>query len=61
MNRRRSRTAPYELVPPFGWLNAHDSLVSLALHTVTRHTQQIIEVQEDPGYPKPAATGTGGR
>ena len=53
MNREiKNRT---ESSPPFGWLNAHDSLVSLALHTV-RHTRQIAEVQADPGYPKkPAA------
>ncbi len=41
-------------------LNAHDWLTLSALHYM-RHTQQIIEVQEDPGYPKSAATGTGGR
>jgi hypothetical protein len=38
----------------FNWLNAHDWLLYLPLHTV-RHCKQIIEVQADPRYPKKAA------
>lgn len=37
--------------PVFGWLNAYDWLIYVPLHMV-RHTRQIIEVQEDPNYPK---------
>ncbi|MEK7793695.1 MAG: DinB family protein [Candidatus Hydrogenedentota bacterium] len=37
--------------PVFGWLNAHDWLIYVPLHTI-RHSRQIIEVQEDPNYPK---------
>ncbi len=37
--------------PVFNWLNAHDWLIYVPLHTV-RHSRQIIEVQEDPNYPK---------
>lgn len=35
----------------FNWLNAHDWLIYIPLHTV-RHSKQIIEVQEDADYPK---------
>lgn len=37
--------------PVFGWLNAHDWLIYIPLHTI-RHSKQIIEVQEDENYPK---------
>jgi DinB superfamily len=37
--------------PIFNWLNAHDWLLYLPLHT-ERHCKQIIEVQADPRYPK---------
>ncbi len=37
--------------PVFGWLNAHDWIIYVPLHTI-RHTKQLIEVQEDPNYPK---------
>jgi hypothetical protein len=41
--------------PQIGMLNAHDWLTLTVLH-VKRHTQQIVEVQESPGYPqKPQA------
>lgn len=43
--------------PIFGWLNAHDWLLYLPLHTV-RHCKQIIEVQADPKYPKKAPPQT---
>ncbi len=46
-------------VPALGWMNAHDWLNLILYHTV-RHTKQLIEVQEDPNYPK-AAAATGGR
>jgi len=39
--------------PIFNWLNAYDWLLYVPLHTV-RHSRQIIEVQEDPNYPKKA-------
>lgn len=38
-------------VPALGWMNAHDWLNLNLYHTV-RHTKQLIEVQEDPNYPK---------
>ncbi len=38
-------------VPQIGWLNAYDWLNLLTMHTV-RHSKQIVEVQEDPNYPK---------
>jgi len=37
--------------PVFGTLSAYDWLIYVPLHTV-RHSRQIIEVQEDPNYPK---------
>ena len=37
--------------PIFGTLNAHDWLIYVPLHTI-RHSRQIIEVKEDPNYPK---------
>ncbi len=37
--------------PQLGWMNAHDWLNLILYHTV-RHTKQLIEVQEDPNYPK---------
>ena len=37
--------------PVFGWLSAHDWLIYVPLHTV-RHSRQMIEVMEDPSYPK---------
>lgn len=37
--------------PVFSWLNAHDWLIYVPLHTI-RHSRQIIEVQEDERYPK---------
>lgn len=37
--------------PVFGDLTAYDWLIYVPLHTV-RHSKQIIEVQEDPNYPK---------
>jgi hypothetical protein len=37
--------------PVFGWLSAHDWLIYVPLHTI-RHSRQLIEVQEDPNYPK---------
>ncbi len=37
--------------PQIGWLNANDWLNLAALH-VMRHSKQIIEVQQDPNYPK---------
>lgn len=37
--------------PVFGDLTAHDWLIYVPLHTI-RHSRQIIEVQEDPNYPK---------
>ncbi len=40
--------------PIFNWLNAHDWLLYLPLHT-ERHCKQIIEVQADPKYPKKSA------
>lgn len=36
--------------PIFGPLNAYDWLIYVPLHTV-RHSKQIVEVQETPGYP----------
>jgi hypothetical protein len=36
--------------PIFGWLNAHQWLIYVPLHTI-RHSKQIREVQETPGYP----------
>ena len=42
--------------PVFGTLNAYDWLIYVPLHTV-RHSRQIMEVQEDPNYPK----ASGGR
>jgi uncharacterized damage-inducible protein DinB len=44
--------------PQFGMLNAHDWLTLTAMH-VKRHTMQIIEVQEDPNYPKRSAPSGG--
>ncbi len=41
--------------PIFNWLNAHDWLLYLPLHT-ERHCKQIIEVQADPRYPKKTAS-----
>lgn len=41
-------------VPALGWMNAHDWLNLILYHTV-RHTKQLIEVQEDPNYPKAVA------
>lgn len=46
-------------VPALGWLNGYDWLNMILYHTV-RHTKQLIEVQENPNYPK-AAEVTGGR
>lgn len=46
-------------VPQLGWMNAHDWLNLILYHTV-RHTKQLIEVQEDPNYPKGHET-TGGQ
>lgn len=40
--------------PIFNWLNAYDWLLYVPLHTV-RHSKQIIEVQQDPNYPKKAS------
>ena len=40
--------------PIFNWLNAYDWLLYVPLHIV-RHSKQIIEVQEDPKYPKKTA------
>ena len=37
--------------PVFNWLNAHDWLIYIPLHTI-RHSKQIIEVQEDKNYPE---------
>ncbi len=42
--------------PQLGMLNAHDWLTLTVLH-ILRHSQQIVEVQEDAGYPCSAATG----
>jgi hypothetical protein len=39
---------PFEF---FNWLNAHDWLVYIPLHTI-RHSRQIVEVQEDANYPR---------
>jgi hypothetical protein len=36
--------------PVFGTLNAHQWLIYVPLHTI-RHSKQIREVQETPGYP----------
>jgi hypothetical protein len=36
--------------PIFGWLNAHQWLIYVPLHTI-RHSKQIREVQETAGYP----------
>ena len=36
--------------PEIGWMNAHDWLTLTALH-IRRHSMQIAEVQQDPGYP----------
>ncbi len=41
-------------VSVFGWLNAYDWLHLVTLHIV-RHSRQMIEVQEDPNYPKSPA------
>jgi hypothetical protein len=46
-------------VPALGWMNGYDWLNLLTMHTV-RHSKQIVEVQEDPNYPKGGAT-TGAR
>ncbi len=40
--------------PIFNWLNAYDWLLYVPLHTV-RHSKQIVEVQQDPNYPKKPA------
>lgn len=37
--------------PIFGDLSAHDWLIYVPLHTI-RHSRQMIEVKEDPNYPK---------
>ncbi len=37
--------------PVFGDISAHDWLIYIPLHTI-RHSRQIIEVKEDPNYPK---------
>lgn len=50
----KNRTFPNPF-PEFGMLNAYDWLNLAALHVI-RHTKQIIEVQEDPDYPKKAVT-----
>lgn len=36
--------------PVFGTLNAYDWLIYIPLHTI-RHSKQIVEVKESPGYP----------
>jgi hypothetical protein len=36
--------------PVFGDLNAYDWLIYVPLHTI-RHSKQIVEVQQTPGYP----------
>ena len=36
--------------PVFGWLNAHQWLIYVPLHTI-RHSKQILEVKESPGFP----------
>jgi hypothetical protein len=46
--------------PPLNWLNAYDWLNLIPLH-VTRHGKQILEVQQDPKYPKNAAAGAAAR
>ena len=59
MDRRiKDRGMPHP-APQLGWMNGNDWLHLILLHTV-RHTKQIIEVQEDPNYPKGHET-TGGR
>jgi hypothetical protein len=45
-------------VPALGWLNAYDWMNLLTMHTV-RHSKQIVEVQEDPSYPKGHAAAGG--
>jgi hypothetical protein len=45
-------------VPLFDTMNAYDWLNLQALHIV-RHTKQIVEVQEDPGYPTAPAVSPG--
>ncbi len=37
--------------PVFNTLNAHQWLVYIPLHTI-RHSRQIVEVKEDPNFPK---------
>jgi len=59
MNREIKNRGMQHPVPALGWLNGHDWLNMILYHTV-RHTKQLIEVQEDPNYPK-AAAATGGR
>ncbi len=51
MDRRIKDRTQESQVPQFGWMNAYDWLNVLAMHTV-RHSRQIVEVQEDPNYPK---------
>ncbi len=41
-------------VPALNWLNAYDWLNLIPLHVI-RHSKQILEVQQDPKYPKKAA------
>ena len=36
---------------PFGWIDCYQLCLMVAAHS-NRHTQQIIEVMEDPGFPK---------
>ncbi len=59
MNREIKNHGMPHPVPALGWLNGYDWLNMILYHTV-RHTKQLIEVQEDPNYPK-AAAATGGR
>lgn len=40
--------------PTLGWLNAYDWLTIAPLHVI-RHSKQILEVQQDPNYPKAPA------
>jgi hypothetical protein len=55
MDRTIKDRTQQSVVPALGWLNGYDWLSSIPL-PVTRHTKQIIEVQSDSNYPKPAGT-----
>ncbi|MFP6582592.1 MAG: DinB family protein [Candidatus Hydrogenedentota bacterium] len=46
--KNQIQTHPF---PVFGDISAHDWIIYIPLHTI-RHSRQMIEVMEDPNYPK---------